>query len=49
VDFVVGADGPVIVDVNAFPGYRNVPDAVGWIADAAFATARTARTRGTAI
>jgi glutathione synthase/RimK-type ligase-like ATP-grasp enzyme len=49
VDFVIGADGPVIVDVNAFPGYRSVPDAVGWIADAAFATARTARTEGTAI
>lgn len=39
VDVVTGADGPVVVDVNTFPGYRGVPDAAAWIADAALATA----------
>ncbi len=38
VDIVTHADGPVIVDVNSFPGYRGVPDAADWIADAALAT-----------
>ncbi|WP_051745022.1 ATP-grasp domain-containing protein [Streptomyces yerevanensis] len=42
VDIVTCADGPVIVDVNAFPGYRGVPDAAGWIADAALAAAGAA-------
>lgn len=41
IDVVVGADGPVVVDVNTFPGYRGVPDAAVWIADAALATADT--------
>jgi ribosomal protein S6--L-glutamate ligase len=43
VDVVTCADGPVIVDVNTFPGYRGVPDAADWIADAALATAGAAR------
>lgn len=34
VDFVVGSSGPMIVDVNAFPGYRGVEEAPVWVADA---------------
>ena len=34
VDLLIGVDGPVVVDVNAFPGYRTVDDAPGWLADA---------------
>lgn len=33
-DFLLGRDGPVLVDVNAFPGYRGVPEAPRWVADA---------------
>jgi ribosomal protein S6--L-glutamate ligase len=29
VDIVVGADGPMVVDVNPFPGFKGVPDAAG--------------------
>jgi ribosomal protein S6--L-glutamate ligase len=36
-DLVVGADGPVLVDLNAFPGYRTVEEAPGWLADAVVA------------
>lgn len=32
VDVLETPDGPVIVDVNAFPGYRSVAEAPGWIA-----------------
>jgi ribosomal protein S6--L-glutamate ligase len=32
-DFIITDDGPVLVDVNAFPGYRSVPEAPRWIAD----------------
>jgi ribosomal protein S6--L-glutamate ligase len=32
VDFVVSADGPVVVDANAFPGYRSVAEAPDWLA-----------------
>jgi len=32
VDMLETRDGPVIVDVNAFPGYRSVAEAPGWIA-----------------
>jgi ribosomal protein S6--L-glutamate ligase len=39
-DFVVGREGPVLVDLNAFPGYRGVPEAARWIADAALAELR---------
>lgn len=40
VDFVIGRDGPVIVDVNAFPGYRDVPDAAEWLAAAVISELR---------
>lgn len=33
VDVVLGPDGPVVVDVNAFPGYRGVPGAAAAVAD----------------
>ena len=33
-DFLLDDDGPVLVDVNAFPGYRTVDEAPRWIADA---------------
>lgn len=33
-DFVVGRAGPVLVDVNAFPGYRGVDEAPAWVARA---------------
>ena len=33
-DFLPGPEGPVLVDLNAFPGYRSVPEAGEWIADA---------------
>ena len=36
-DFLLGADGPVLVDVNAFPGYRGVPEGPDWVADAVLA------------
>lgn len=32
VDVVLGPDGPVVVDVNDFPSFRQVPDAVGRVA-----------------
>ena len=40
VDFVVTAEGPRIVDVNAFPGYRGVDQAPAWVADATLAELR---------
>ena len=33
-DFLLGPDGPVLIDLNAFPGYRGVTEAPGWVADA---------------
>lgn len=33
VDVVLGPDGPVVVDVNAFPGYRGVAGAAGAVAE----------------
>ena len=33
-DFLLDDEGPVLVDVNAFPGYRTVDEAPRWIADA---------------
>jgi len=33
VDFVVGETGPLIVDVNGFPGFKGVPDAARLIGD----------------
>jgi ribosomal protein S6--L-glutamate ligase len=32
-DVIEGRDGPVVVDVNHFPGYKGVPDAAPLIAD----------------
>ncbi|MFK5583308.1 nitroreductase/quinone reductase family protein [Serinicoccus sp. LYQ131] len=32
VDLLPGADGPVVIDVNPFPGYRGVPDVEATIA-----------------
>ncbi len=34
-DFMLGPACPVLIDLNAFPGYRDVPEAAGWVADAA--------------
>jgi len=31
VDFIAAPSGPVIIDVNAFPGYRSVADAPSWL------------------
>lgn len=33
VDIILGPEGPQVVDVNAFPGYRSVPDAPRAVAD----------------
>jgi ribosomal protein S6--L-glutamate ligase len=45
VDVVLGPDGPVVVDVNDFPSFRQVPDATARVARAvlALAAARTPR------
>jgi glutathione synthase/RimK-type ligase-like ATP-grasp enzyme len=45
IDFILSPDGPVIVDVNAFPGYRGVLEAVEWLAAAVRAELR-ARSAG---
>lgn len=39
-DFVEGPDGPVVVDLNYFPGYRGVPGAAARIAEYIAAYAR---------
>ncbi|HVL98693.1 MAG TPA: hypothetical protein VM324_05325 [Egibacteraceae bacterium] len=39
-DFVVGPDGPVLVDLNAFPGYRGVPEGPAWVAEAVLSALR---------
>lgn len=36
-DFVLGPDGPVLVDLNAFPGYRGVDEAPAWVGEAVLA------------
>ncbi|WP_218026716.1 ATP-grasp domain-containing protein [Nocardia inohanensis] len=41
VDIVIGPDGPVVVDVNDFPSFRQVPDAVATVARAIVELART--------
>jgi ribosomal protein S6--L-glutamate ligase len=33
VDFVVGETGPLIVDVNGFPGFKGVPEAARLIVE----------------
>ncbi|WP_079194168.1 ATP-grasp domain-containing protein [Streptomyces sp. CB02923] len=40
VDVLLGPDGPVIVDVNDFPSFRQVPDAVARVARAVLGLAR---------
>jgi ribosomal protein S6--L-glutamate ligase len=42
-DLIDGPDGPVLVDCNAFPGYRTVAEAPGWIAAAVIAALREGR------
>lgn len=34
VDIVLGPDGPVVVDINDFPSFRQVPDSVARVTDA---------------
>lgn len=41
VDVVLGPDGPVVVDVNDFPSFRQVPDAAARVARAVLGLART--------
>ncbi|NSC22839.1 hypothetical protein FM076_17345 [Streptomyces albus subsp. chlorinus] len=41
VDIVLGPDGPVVVDVNDFPSFRQVPDAVARVSRAILDLART--------
>lgn len=36
-DFLIGPEGPVLIDLNAFPGYRGVPAGADWVADAVVA------------
>ncbi|MCB5911809.1 ATP-grasp domain-containing protein [Streptomyces pinistramenti] len=49
VDILLGPDGPVVVDVNDFPSFRQVPDAVARVASAVLDLARTGSGRyGTA-
>jgi ribosomal protein S6--L-glutamate ligase len=43
-DLIDGPDGPVIVDVNYFPGYRGVPDAAERVAEQIERFARSAET-----
>ncbi|MFI5801776.1 RimK family alpha-L-glutamate ligase [Streptomyces sp. NPDC051561] len=40
VDVLVGPEGPVVVDVNDFPSFRQVPDAAGQVARAVLGLAR---------
>ncbi|KOG51225.1 30S ribosomal protein S6 modification protein RimK [Streptomyces griseoflavus] len=40
VDVLLGPDGPVVVDVNDFPSFRQVPDAVARVARAVLGLAR---------
>ncbi|MCW2900718.1 MAG: ribosomal protein modification protein RimK, partial [Streptosporangiaceae bacterium] len=44
VDVLLGPDGPVIVDVNDFPSFRQVPDAAARVARAVLELARTGGT-----
>ncbi|MEU9128486.1 hypothetical protein AB0D08_10305 [Kitasatospora sp. NPDC048540] len=41
VDVLLGPDGPVVVDVNDFPSFRQVPDAVDTVAGAVVRLARS--------
>lgn len=44
VDVLLGPDGPVVVDVNDFPSFRQVPDAAARVARAVLGLARTGGT-----
>ncbi|MGI5346895.1 ATP-grasp domain-containing protein [Streptomyces sp. CA-250714] len=44
VDVLLGPDGPVVVDVNDFPSFRQVPDATARVARAILALAHAGRT-----
>ncbi|GFE15680.1 hypothetical protein Sgleb_37270 [Streptomyces glebosus] len=47
VDILLGPDGPVVVDINDFPSFRQVPDAVARVSAAVLDLARNgARGRG---
>ncbi|MBH5338137.1 hypothetical protein IHE55_26490 [Streptomyces pactum] len=48
VDVLLGPDGPVVVDVNDFPSFRQVPDAAARVARAVLALARTGGRTATA-
>lgn len=45
VDVLLGPDGPVVVDVNDFPSFRQVPDAAARVARAVLGLARGAGSR----
>lgn len=49
VDVVLGPDGPVVVDVNDFPSFRQVPDAAARVARAVLGLARTGGSSGAAV
>ncbi|MDQ4069774.1 MAG: hypothetical protein M3203_09955 [Actinomycetota bacterium] len=42
-DFVLGPAGPVLVDLNAFPGYRGVAEGPVWVASAVLRNLRDGR------
>ncbi|MGK5627553.1 ATP-grasp domain-containing protein [Streptomyces sp. URMC 123] len=44
IDVLLGPDGPVVVDINDFPSFRQVPDAVARVARAVLHLARTGTT-----
>ncbi|GGP43909.1 ATP-grasp domain-containing protein [Streptomyces melanogenes] len=46
VDVLLGPDGPVVVDVNDFPSFRQVPQAAARVARAVLELARTGRGSG---
>ncbi|MBD0744998.1 RimK family alpha-L-glutamate ligase [Streptomyces sp. CBMA152] len=46
VDVLLGPDGPVVVDVNDFPSFRQVPDAAARVARAVLELARHGRQSG---
>ncbi|MCX5195198.1 hypothetical protein OOK31_15025 [Streptomyces sp. NBC_00249] len=46
VDVLLGPDGPVVVDVNDFPSFRQVPDAAARVARAVLALARAGGRQG---
>ena len=48
VDVLLGPDGPVVVDVNDFPSFRQVPDAAARVADAVLRLAARENEKGRA-